>query len=111
MKLKYKVADGEIIALGHMPGLQAGAGEAVEDFDGDFPTGRLEFYKRTAPGVISEKSQAEKDAVIEKIESPTEVEFTAFFDSLTDARKIEVLKKVIVKLAYRFITKKDFKNL
>lgn len=66
MKIKYRISDGEILAVGPFRDIQPGAGEAVEDFDGLVPDSRLDFYKRIAPGVVSEKSQAEKDAIRQK---------------------------------------------
>ena len=63
-RVKFIRATGEIIAAGYMPDLTPDdAGQAVEEYtDGEFPEIPIRYLKRTAPGRVTEKSQAEKDA-------------------------------------------------
>lgn len=100
MKLKYKVVDNELIALGDMPFLTAGTGEAVEDFNGDVPAMRLDFFKRIGVGQIQEKTQAEKNIILNKELKFTPDRLKTYVNNgATQADKFDRLLNAVAKLA------------
>ena len=100
MKLKFKNADGEILSVGHMPDLQAGPGETVENYSGDIP-GDISLYRRTGPGKIELRPQQEIDQIKDERKNLTPGKFMQKFNNkfpnATDAEKY--LAKSISQLA------------
>lgn len=100
MKIKFKDSDGTILAIGAMPDLTAGVGETVEDFIGETPSKRIDFYKRVSPGVIEEKSQAEKDAIKDSEKTFTKARVKNYVNAgATLEDKVDRLIKVVANLA------------
>lgn len=92
MKLKFKDSDGGIIAVGSMPNLQPGAGETVEnyvgfkDLNGNLTLGaippRIDYYKRTDPGTLQEKTAQEKQTADNLILRFTKQRFLNFINAV-----------------------------
>lgn len=61
MKILYRVSDGTILAFNWSDGI--GQGEELEDFEGEIPSLRADFFKRNDKGEITEKTEPEKEAI------------------------------------------------
>lgn len=96
MKVKYRIADGEINAMGFMPDLQAGPGEAVADVEAAIPE-QVDYFK-FVDGAIAEKSQAEKDLADAKRKTFTPGSFMAKFNQTPDSAKLGLLANAVSKL-------------
>ncbi len=100
MKIKYRESDGEILLIGAMPEMVAGEGEIVEDFEGEIPKERIDFFKRVSLGKIEEKSKAEKDDILDRNKRFTKAKVKSYVNAgATQAEKFDRLLKVVAILA------------
>ena len=104
MKIKYRTSDGEIIAMGEMPNLQPGAGEAVVDFNGEIPD-KLVHNKFNGTS-IEKKPQSEIDKIENENKPVTEGKFLQKYNQTQDSKKLDFLAKTIAKLSV-FLKEKD----
>lgn len=103
MKLKYRISDGEIIAIGYMPDLKAEAGESVEDFNGKIPY-PLNHYKRISSGILEKKPNED---IVEIKRRNQIANTTKIQGSLTSKRD-----KIIILLAQKIgITTEEIEKL
>ena len=78
-RLKYKIADGEVVTMGAMPQLEAGAGERVVSVDFEIPKNPLFWF--TFDG---EKLVKKAQPVIDKMEAEQNFSFHNLTGTLND---------------------------
>lgn len=98
--LVFDKRDGKVIAVGYFTPENTTPFEGVEYLKSEIPKERLEFFTRTAPGIISEKSQADKDAITAKEKAATDTEFMTAYNKLnTEQAKQAFIVKILSKLS------------
>ena len=96
MELKYRDSDEELLVMGFMPGLTAGAGETVVQYSGAFVSPVNHYRYDVATTSIVEKSAGDKTIADEKVflAASTDVQ-TRYDTKSTDADRIIFLKDLI----------------
>lgn len=96
----YDKSTGELISVGYSrpdtlsPNHEAETVTPVPRID------RLDFYKRTGPGVITEKTQEEKEAILEAEKPKEDSDFLTEYNQLgSDKEKLDFLARTVAKLS------------
>ena len=69
-RLKYKIADGEVLTMGAMPDLKAGAGERVVTVDFDIPKNSLSHYTFDGEKLVKKpQTSIDKEEAVQKFKT------------------------------------------